>query len=1078
MAWHAVSLAKLSRPRLYDVLARERLFAVLDSLRERPIVWIAAPPGAGKTTLVASYLEAAAPKSARAHKANSVWYQIDSSDADPATFFSYLGEAVRRVAPRKRALPLLSPEYLIDLPGFTRRYFREFYARLGWRGTFILDNFQEVPDDKAFHQVMAEALAEVPEGVSVFVLSRTEPSPAYGRFVANKMLVRVGYDEIKFSLEETRAVVLAKQLIPDTQIRRFHEQSDGWAAGVVLLLEGWRQLGSIDAADDSESRQDVFNFFAGQIFTRARPEEQHILLHLSFLPRFTAEIGASLSGSSEVEKLLDHLYRRHLFVDRRKANLAVEGISVSRGAEQAENEHIYQFHALFRAFLQHQARETYSLKKILETTQRAGALLEQAGHITFSVDLYTAAHDWHSAAQVILKSADWILAQGRSASLRLWIERLPSEQRDQSPWLQYWLGIAWWAADFSRARKHLTNALQLFEAAHGDESGNEKADTADDVIGQILCIAAIVRSHFFEAFAVEPMQAWMQRFERLLTQILAFWSPAVELVVYSSFQLGAMFTAPALPSLHQGALRVLELMDSAAIDANEKVSGALFNLWYFNLRGDFDLSRRLVRIVEQFIEAPEVSDLNRASWLNNVGWGLTQQFDHDGALHCCARAEQIARENNFLQFEFQSYEFRVFLHVMWGELAEAERLHLRMTVLLLSDRPQNVGAYHLAGVFIAQARRDIAQALHHAEQCLASIRAAGGPFFMHCWGSILVGALVDASRFGAAVTLIAEIKVVRAGSCYEAYDALLAMGEAYLALKQGDLSASHHLLRNALQLCQREPPSQACFVRWMVSGMPVLLAEALKAGIETQYAISLIRKWAVQPPTADTDPWPWPVQIFTLGRFQIQCAGEPVVFARKAPKRLLSLLKALIAFGGNNVPEEKLIDSLWADLDGDAAHQALAVAVRRLRDLLGSPDTVKQQDGKLSLNPQHCWVDALALNRLLNQPPAKESECYDQVFRLYQGHFLPEDENERWTINLRDRLHRDVMLLVNRTALALESTNQWDVAIETYRQGLLRDGGTESFYQGLARCYRVLGQDSEASEVLRHMEIARKTNSV
>src|SRR5271170_3193859 len=40
-------LAKLSRPRLFQVLNRERLFAALDAARDQPAVWITGPPGAG-----------------------------------------------------------------------------------------------------------------------------------------------------------------------------------------------------------------------------------------------------------------------------------------------------------------------------------------------------------------------------------------------------------------------------------------------------------------------------------------------------------------------------------------------------------------------------------------------------------------------------------------------------------------------------------------------------------------------------------------------------------------------------------------------------------------------------------------------------------------------------------------------------------------------------------------------------------------------------------------------------------------------------------------------------------------------
>lgn len=52
-------LAKLTRPRLHKAVARERLFAKLDDAREhKPAVCVVGPPGAGKTALVASWLDA------------------------------------------------------------------------------------------------------------------------------------------------------------------------------------------------------------------------------------------------------------------------------------------------------------------------------------------------------------------------------------------------------------------------------------------------------------------------------------------------------------------------------------------------------------------------------------------------------------------------------------------------------------------------------------------------------------------------------------------------------------------------------------------------------------------------------------------------------------------------------------------------------------------------------------------------------------------------------------------------------------------------------------------------------------
>ena len=62
-------LAKLSRPKLHNVLVRPRLFALLDQGQTRAVTWVAGPPGAGKTALVASYLET--------KKTKEVWYHLD-----------------------------------------------------------------------------------------------------------------------------------------------------------------------------------------------------------------------------------------------------------------------------------------------------------------------------------------------------------------------------------------------------------------------------------------------------------------------------------------------------------------------------------------------------------------------------------------------------------------------------------------------------------------------------------------------------------------------------------------------------------------------------------------------------------------------------------------------------------------------------------------------------------------------------------------------------------------------------------------------------------------------------------------
>src|SRR6266850_1530011 len=84
--------SKLQRPHLsLNMIKRERLIERLRSNLALSASFVCAGPGWGKTTVAAEFVNSTG--------LPSVWYDLDSSDADIAVFFQYLVRAIRQVAP-------------------------------------------------------------------------------------------------------------------------------------------------------------------------------------------------------------------------------------------------------------------------------------------------------------------------------------------------------------------------------------------------------------------------------------------------------------------------------------------------------------------------------------------------------------------------------------------------------------------------------------------------------------------------------------------------------------------------------------------------------------------------------------------------------------------------------------------------------------------------------------------------------------------------------------------------------------------------------------------------------------------
>jgi LuxR family maltose regulon positive regulatory protein len=353
-------------------------------------------------------------------------------------------------------------------------------------------------------------------------------------------------------------------------------------------------------------------------------------------------------------------------------------------------------------------------------------------------------------------------------------------------------------------------------------------------------------------------------------------------------------------------------------------------------------------------------------------------------------------------------------------------------------------------------------------------------YFLKAAGSVpIIGAKTDiaaailhfeGSEYGEAKIRLSNAKRVAkaTGSIWLQYHCLLL--DAVFARQSGHHDQCLRYLRNGFQLGREHELTMTDW--WDAPTMSQLCELALANDIERQHVCGIIKKTGLQPCSKafrSTD-WPWPVRVEVLGHFRLIVQGDVISGRTKSQKKVLELLKVLIALGGKRVSAARLADAVWSDAEGDDARNALKTTIHRLRKLLGVPEAIELKDGCLSLCTRYCWVDALVFSSLAMTPRSSADRIANrrQALKLYQGPLLAEEENLPWMIAPRAHLQQTAHKIVMELGVRHEGRLRWNEAIRVYRKGLDTDPIDEQICRHLMQCYQQSGRDDAAIDTYEH----------
>ena len=983
-------LAKLTLPRLLRGIPRPRLFAILDEGRKGDATWIVASGGAGKTTLAATYIVE--------RKFPYLWYQLDQDDTDPATFFYYLGIAARQACPdRDVFLPLLTPEYLRDVPGFARRYFRQLFALLPAGTVLVLDNFQTVGESPILAEILRSAIEEIPPDAALVAISRSHPPAELARAVLHGTLKILDWETLRLTLEETQAIAAQHQLLDDNLLQALHKRAGGWPAAVTLLVEQIKRKGMDTWETEHHSLETVFQYFASEYFDTLSHVTQDFLLKTALLAHMSASLAEQVSGHHDAASILADLHRRHFFTNRRELK-----------------EPHYQYHDLFREFLLTRAEATFSREQYLALTRKAGQLLTEHQRQDEAIALHLRAKDWERAIPLILELAPQRLGQGRAQIVADWLDQLPPQLIDTMPWLMYWRGMSQIGVQPSVA---ITTLRQAFDKFIGEENG----------VGRLLTASAIVDLTYLLRMNLLATAPWIDTIQKELELNPRFPSPMVEARILTSLLTVLIYTQPYNVRLPEYAQRLTALLDHVA-DVNQKVNmGAQLAHYYALIEGNIGACDRIAFRMTALLTSPEITPMMQIRWRMLSSAFTVIAFRRDDIVQSVTPVLSIIRDNDLYFLEGVAHTYTILARLNTGETGDIQALLDRMKVLGSATYPGDLSFYFLMCSAMALTDKNYADAIKYGETALRLISEGGATISKIDFRCVYAIACCETNDAEGALTHLAATKNQGFQNSPRIRHQVLQI-EAYAQLKKGDTEESHKLLRQAFSIA-RQHGFFGCWAFWHVPMMSRLCAEALRAGIEVNYVQQLIRKRKLIPEDSTIQSWPWPVRIYILGRFQVVIEDQEFV-ATKGQRKPLALLRVLIALDGKNVKSERIAEILWPDAEGDAAVSAFTTTLSRLRKLIGD-EALQVKSGRVSLNEKYCWVDVWALERQLARfdelAVADIPDYGEQVLDLYRGPFLDDEEGD-WSWRLRDRLRTRISRAIDNCVKSLEAAGESSLA--------------------------------------------------
>jgi LuxR family transcriptional regulator, maltose regulon positive regulatory protein len=383
-------------PARQGIVSRRALVDRLIGSPGVPVICVVAPPGYGKSTLLAQW---------SGRKGRRVgWVSVDRRDNDPVVLLTYIAVALDRIGPIDpgvfRALASPGPSVVATVvPRLVSAV-----SGMAHPVALVLDHLESLENRECLDAVNELAIG-LPAGSQLALAARRPPRLPLPLLRAQGQVVEVGVAELAMDDGEGRALLEATGVgLSDADMTALVEQTEGWPVGLYLAALARKAGGPHRNGGPAFTGDDRFvaDYLGSELLAQLPPELVVFLTRTAVLERMSGPLCDAVLDTTGSGRVLESLEDSNLLVvslDRRRA--------------------WYRYHRLFRELLRAELeRREPGLVPRLHV--RAAAWCEANGMPEVAIDHARAAGDADRVARLVLDTAPRAYAGGRRDTAIRW----------------------------------------------------------------------------------------------------------------------------------------------------------------------------------------------------------------------------------------------------------------------------------------------------------------------------------------------------------------------------------------------------------------------------------------------------------------------------------------------------------------------------------------------------------------------------------------------------------------------------------------------------------------------------------